>query len=213
MAANRSAHQPAPRSTHCSNPVDGTTIADRLSWYSSRVRAVAISESVRRRREEVCLAHMTDENLHAFERCIGAFEHPRYEIVASGEVYDGSSRVHELMLENKTAFPDFHFDIEQLHHADAAIIVEGTFKGTHDGTWRGLPATGRNVALPMVIIFRFNGAGMVCERVFFDLGTALRQLGVAHDPNSTIGKIATILNHPITLSRALLRKLRPDPRR
>jgi predicted ester cyclase len=168
---------------------------------------MAISETLRKQREEICLAHMADENAHAFEQCIAAFEHPRYEIVPTSEVYDGSSRVHELMFENKRGFPDFHFDVEQMHSADSAVIVEGTFRGTHGGIWRGLLATGRSVALPMVIIFRFNGSGMVCERVFFDLGTALRQLGVSHDPNSTIGKIAIALNHPFVLGRAFLRML------
>src|SRR5207245_9154734 len=31
--------------------------------------------------------------------------------------------------------------------------------------------------------------------------------GVARDPNSTAGKITTVLNHPITIGRALLRTL------
>jgi steroid delta-isomerase-like uncharacterized protein len=174
---------------------------------TARDQPMAISETLRRQREQTCRAHMTDENAHAFERCIAAFAHPRYEIVPTGEVFDGGQRVHTLMLENKAAFPDFHFGVEELHHADAAVIVEGTFRGTHDGPWRGLPATGRKVAVPMVIIFRFEDAAMVCERVFFDLGTLLRQLGVARDPNSTAGRIGTALNHPVTLGRALLRKL------
>ena len=156
---------------------------------------------------------MTDENAHAFDRCIAAFEHPRYEIVPTGEVYDGTQRVHALMLENKTAFPDFYFAVEQIHDAEDAVIVEGTFKGTHNGTWRGLPATRRKVLLPMAIIFRFNGAGMISERVFFDLGTVLRQLGVAYDPNSAMGKISTAVNHPVTLIGALLRNLLRGSRR
>ena len=59
----------------------------------------------------------------------------------------------------------------------------------------------------MVIIFRFEDTSMVCERVYFDLGTVLRQLGVARDPNSTAGRLATMLNHPVTVARAFLRKL------
>jgi len=165
------------------------------------------SESLRQKRHDVCLLHMNEENAHAFDRCIAAFEHARYELVPTGEVYDGSERVHELMLENKAAFPDFFFAVDKIHDADDAVIVEGTFKGTHDGAWRGLPATGKKVLLPMVIIFRFEGEGMICERVFFDLGTMLRQLGVAHDPNSTLGKISTVLNHPFSIARALLRKI------
>ena len=48
---------------------------------------------------------------------------------------------------------------------------------------------------------------MVCEKTYFDIGTPLRQLGVARDPNSTGGKIATSLNHPIVVGRALIRSL------
>jgi steroid delta-isomerase-like uncharacterized protein len=155
----------------------------------------------------VCVGHMEAENAHEFEQAIGLFDHPRYEIVATGEVYDGGPELARLMRDNVTAFPDFRYDFDRLHHSDDAIVVEGTFRGTHEGTWRGLPATGRKVEFPMLIVFRFDGAAMMGERIFFDLGTALRQLGVARDPNSTAGKITTVLNHPIVIGRALLRKL------
>jgi steroid delta-isomerase-like uncharacterized protein len=150
---------------------------------------------------------MEAENAHAFADAIGFFHHPRYELLATGEVYDGAERLGDLMRENVTAFPDFRFDAEHLHHADDAIVVEGTFRGTHLGTWRGLPATGRRVAFPMVIVFPFDGDRMLGERLFFDLGTPLRQLGVGRDPNTRAGRIATALNHPVTLTRAFLRGL------
>src|SRR5438105_14179386 len=112
------------------------------------------------------------------------------------------------MQENVTAFPDFRYDVEHMHHADEAIVVEGTFRGTHEGVWRGLPATGRKVEFPMLIVFPFEGEAMMGERIYFDLNTALRQLGVARDPNSLSGKLTTVLNHPITIGRALVRSLR-----
>ena len=167
-----------------------------------------IDEALRRRREELCVGHMTAENAHAFDEAIGFFHRPRYELVATGEVFDGADRLGDLMHENVIAFPDFRFDVEHLHHADEAIIVEGTFRGTHLGPWRGLPATGRAIAFPMLIVFPFNGEKMLGERLFFDLGTALRQLGVARDPSSTSGKVGTVLNHPVTVGKALVRGLR-----
>jgi steroid delta-isomerase-like uncharacterized protein len=167
---------------------------------------VAIEEDLRRRREELCIGHMTAENAHAFDQAIGFFHRPRYEVVPTGEVFDGIDRLGELMHENVTAFPDFGFDVERLHHADEAIVVEGTFRGTHLGPWRGLPPTGRRVEFPMVIVFPFDGDRMLGERLFFDLGTPLRQLGVARDPGTTAGKIATAMNHPVTIGRALLRR-------
>ena len=169
---------------------------------------MAIDEALRKRREEICVGHMTAENAHEFDAAIGFFARPRYEIVATGEVYDGRSELDRLMQENVTAFPDSHYDVESLHQADDAIVVEGTFRGTQEGMWRGLPATGRAVEFPMLIVFPFEGEAMMGERIFFDLNTALRQLGVARDPNSVAGKIMTLVNHPITIGRALLRKLR-----
>ena len=157
---------------------------------------------------EVALEHMNAENQHEFERCIDAFAHPRYEIIATGEIYDGSGEVASLLGENKRAFPDFHFDVRRMRDADEAVIVEGDFRGTHQGLWRGLPATGRAVDFPVIIVFEFEGDRMVCERTYFDLGTPLRQLGVARDPNTRSGQIAAALNHPVTVGGALLGQLR-----
>lgn len=149
--------------------------------------------------------HMEAENAHEFDRCIAAFAHPRYEIVATGEVVDGHSAVNTLLEQNRQGFPDFQFHPEQIHHAPEAVIVEGRFTGTHLGSWRGLPPTRRKVDFPLIIVFMFEGERMVCERTYFDIGTPLRQLGVARDPNSLGGKIATAFNHPLVVGRAMLR--------
>jgi hypothetical protein len=42
--------------------------------------------------------------------------------------------------------------------------------------------------------------------MYFDLLTPLRQIGIARDPTSTAGRIGTLLNHPLTLTRAFLRQ-------
>ena len=167
-----------------------------------------VDETLRRKREQACVGHMMAENAHTFDEAIGFFARPRYEVVATGEVYEGTAELGRFMQENVTAFPDFNYEFDRLYFADHAIVAEGTFRGTHLGTWHWLPATGRKVEFPMLIVFSFEGEAMTGERIFFDLNTALRQLGVSRDPNSPSGRIATILNHPITIGRALLRKLR-----
>ena len=159
------------------------------------------------RRLAIVLEHMKYENAHDFDRCIGVFHHPRYEVVATGEILDGKSGVGGLLVENQDAFPDFHFEPTRVSPAEDVVLVEGVFTGTHQGTWRGLPATGRSVRLQMALVFEFQGEAMVCERLYFDLGTALRQLGVARDPLSLAGRLAAVVNHPITITRALLRGL------
>ena len=155
----------------------------------------------------IVLEHMRYENAHDFDRCIAAFGHPRYEIVPTGEVHDGKDGVGGLLEDNRSAFADFHFEPYRTSPAEDIVLVEGLFTGTHTGTWRGLPATGRSIRLRMALVFEFEGEAMVCERVYFDLGTALRQLGVARDPLSLAGRLTTLVNHPITIARAVLRSL------
>jgi steroid delta-isomerase-like uncharacterized protein len=176
----------------------------------SRNQGAAIADDqagAAQRRLAIVLEHMRYENAHDFDRCIAVFGHPRYEIVATGEVHDGTDGVAGLLEQNRTAFPDFHFEPSRVAPAGDAVLVEGTFTGTQTGLWRGLPATGRSVRVQMAIVFEFAGDALICERAYFDLGTALRQLGVARDPLSLSGRLATLVNHPITIVRALLRGL------
>ena len=49
---------------------------------------------------------MESENRHEFDVTLGTFEHPRYEIVPTGDVYDGADEVAGYFKETRTAFPD-----------------------------------------------------------------------------------------------------------
>jgi steroid delta-isomerase-like uncharacterized protein len=128
--------------------------------------------------------------------------------VPTGDVFDGEQEVRRYFAETRTAFPDQRNELIALHHADDAVIAEFDLKGTHRGPFRGLPPTGRAFTCRMAAVFVFEGDGIVCERVYFDSATILRQLGVAHDPLTLRGRIATVLNHPLTIGGALLRSRR-----
>jgi steroid delta-isomerase-like uncharacterized protein len=143
-----------------------------------------LDPALRASRHATVMEHMTAENAHEFDRCMAAFSHPRYEIVPTGEIFDGHDGVGGLLLQNVTAFPDFRFSPGTIHHAEEAVIVEGRFSGTHAGEWRGIPASGRKIDFPLIIVFTFTGERMTCERTYFDLMTVLVQLGVAPGPAS-----------------------------
>ena len=166
---------------------------------------------LRERREAVVREHMESENVHRFDVTMGTFAHPRYEIVPTGDVYDGEEQVAAYFEETRTAFPDQRNELIEMHHAEDSVVVEFDLKGTHLGNFRGLPATGRSFTCRTLAIFIFEpgGEGITCERVYFDSATILRQLGIAHDPLTLRGRLATVANHPLTIARALARQLRP----
>jgi steroid delta-isomerase-like uncharacterized protein len=171
---------------------------------SETEQSAASDSSLRGRREAIVREHMASENVHDFDTTIGTFEHPRYELIATGEVYDGEADVRGYYAESRMAFPDQRNEVVALHHADDAVIVEFVLLGTQLGPLRGLPPTGREFRCRMTALFVFEDDRLVGERVYFDQATILRQLGLAHDPGSLIGRISIVLGHPLTIARALL---------
>ena len=133
-------------------------------------------------REAVVRQHMESENRHEFDVTLATFSHPRYEIVPTGQVHDGPEEVMEYFRASRAAFPDQRNELIALYHADDAVIVEFDLLGTHEGELFGMPPTGRSFRCRTVALFLFEGERIVCERVYFDSATILRQLGVSAAP-------------------------------
>lgn len=163
--------------------------------------------ALERARERVVREHVAAEARGDWEGALATFERPRYEIMATGEVSDGAERVRAFYRETEEAFAELAFETTALHHAEHAVLLEVTFHAVHAGWWRGLPATGRRLRYPMLNVFCFEEDRLVCERMYFDLTTALRQVGVARDPLSLAGRMSMALNHPLTIAGALLRRV------
>ena len=163
--------------------------------------------AMRKKREEIVLEHMESENRHEFGVTLETFDHPRYELIGTGYVYDGPQQVSAYFEESRTAFPDQRNELRALHHTDDGVMVEAIIRGTHTGPLRSLPPTGREYELPIMAFFVFEEDRLVCERVYFDQLTVLKQLGIARDPASVTGRIGTLISHPVTVGRALLRRV------
>jgi len=133
----------------------------------------------RARREALVREHMESENRQDFAATLATFAHPRYELIATGQVFDGEDAVKEYYAASRAAFPDQRNRVHAMHHADDAVIVEFDLLGTHRGPFLGVAPTGREFTCRMIAVFLFAGDHIVCERVYFDAATILRQLGIA----------------------------------
>jgi steroid delta-isomerase-like uncharacterized protein len=131
---------------------------------------------LRAHREALVREHMESENRHEFDVTLDTFDHPRYEIIPTGEVYDGAEEVMSYFKATRAAFPDQRNELIALHHADDAVIVEFWLRGTHEGAFRGFEPTGKTFECRCVAFFLFEGENLVCERVYFDAATIAQQL-------------------------------------
>ena len=168
---------------------------------------MALSPVIRRRREHIVREHMESENRHEFDTTLDTFDHPRYELMATGEVFDGPEEVMGYFEYSRRAFPDQRNELVAMHHSDDAVLVEAIIRGTHLGPLGGLPPTGRSYELPILSAFMFEGDRLVCERVYFDTATLFVQLGVASGADSVRGRLGTVVNHPVTIGRGVVRRL------
>ncbi len=153
--------------------------------------------------------HVRLENTHDLEGVLRTFgDSARYDDEAWGEHYKGANGVRLFYEQLMKALPDFEIEVQRRHVTDDAILLEVMIRGTHLGPWRGLPATGRTVEVPLCGVYTFDSDDRLAgEKIYYDRGTVLRQLGVFHEPQSVIGQICILATHPITIAHATARKL------
>ena len=136
------------------------------------------SEDLRSRRLELLQEHFTSEVEKEFDRTLATFAgHPRYEIMATGQVHEGAEEVLAYHRATRTAFPDQRHDGVTHHFADDSVISEFELLGTYLGEFYGLPPTGLAYRVPVIAVFSFDGDRITNERVYFDSASLLRQIG------------------------------------
>lgn len=156
--------------------------------------------------------HLRRENGHDLRGIMATFaDVPEYHDAPWQEHHVGRSAVEEYYRDLLCALPNLHIEVCDRFMSDAAVILEVVISGTHDGPWRGLPATGKPVRFPLCAIYRFAAGGkLASETIYYDRAGVLRQVGLYHEPVSGLGRLATAVSHPVTLARAYLRKLLPQ---
>jgi len=161
--------------------------------------------------------HVQCENRHDLAGLMATFgDDARYDDEPWQDHRLGLDAVRAYYSELLTSLPDLAIDIRKRHVAADAIVLEVAIRGTHLGVWRaGLPATGRRLDFALCGIFTFDAEDRLAgERIYYDRGTVMRQLGLFHEPEGALGRVAIALGHPLTIAGALFRprshRRRPD---
>jgi steroid delta-isomerase-like uncharacterized protein len=76
------------------------------------------------------------------------------------------------------AFPDLRFEIEQIVAEGGLVAMRCRATGTHEGTWLGVPATGRRVELRMSVTQRVVAGQVHEDWVIVEALGAFQQIGL-----------------------------------
>ncbi len=81
-------------------------------------------------------------------------------------------------------FSDIEFTMKNVFGQNDNLVKHWNFKGTHTGTFFGIPATGRTVDLDGTTIIKMKNGKIAQEQDFFDNMAFMSQLGLVSDPNN-----------------------------
>jgi len=78
------------------------------------------------------------------------------------------------------AFPDLSFQTEHIVAEGDLVATHNVMRGTHQGAFMGVSATGRSFVVNASDVCRFTDEGLIAEHWgVFDMGSLMQQLGVA----------------------------------
>ena len=102
-------------------------------------------------------------NQHNFEIVDEIFERYIAHQPDGSTLVRGPEDVKRFHREFHSAFPDFHISIEEQIAEGDKVVSHYTIRGTHQGDFRGMAPTGKEIELKGVTTFRFSPEGKVVE--------------------------------------------------
>ncbi len=101
-----------------------------------------------------------------------------YVLHSADSTLHGPAGYRQIYTTNVTAFPDCHFTIEDIVTEGDKVVTRFTFRGTHQGDWRGIAPTGKQVTVQGIAILRTASGKVVEEWAVWDTLSRMQQLGV-----------------------------------
>jgi steroid delta-isomerase-like uncharacterized protein len=123
--------------------------------------------------------HVLAENRRSIQGLLDTLcEEPVYKVTATGQEHRGKDGVAAFYTGLFEGVPDATFDLINVFVGEEGVVEESVLRGTHRGALFGLAATGRKFELPLTIVFPMKAGQILGERLYFDLNTLLKQLGL-----------------------------------
>jgi predicted ester cyclase len=93
-----------------------------------------------------------------------------YEVVPTGQRWQGHDGARRFYTTFLGAFPDVKFEMSDIVIGPQGVIEVADMTGTHRGPWAGIEPTGARVQLKIIIHFPWDEAAQkfAGERIYFD---------------------------------------------
>lgn len=94
-------------------------------------------------------------------------------------VADSDAELKQHIAVAEAAFPRYALDPSDIFAEGDKVLVRFTLRGVHTGPFMGIPATGKTLAVPGLIVYHLSGGKIAEHWMQIDTGVMMQQLGVA----------------------------------
>jgi steroid delta-isomerase-like uncharacterized protein len=101
-----------------------------------------------------------------------------FTVMATGEEYRGREGVLGMLAYFYHVAFDADFTAHTTLFGEQNAMTEGDFAGKHIGEFGGIPATGKEVRVPLCVVYDLENDLIKRGRVYFETPALLQQLGV-----------------------------------
>jgi predicted ester cyclase len=148
-----------------------TTIQERLAWDVTP----ELYQKIRR----LWIKHSKAEDGRDLQGLIDTLaEDCVYEVVPTGQRWEGHDGARAFYTTFLGAFPDVRFNLTDIVIGPQGVIEVAEMTGTHRDVWAGIEPTGKPVRLLVIIHFPWNPVAerFAGEKVYFDRSMLTEQL-------------------------------------
>jgi steroid delta-isomerase-like uncharacterized protein len=99
--------------------------------------------------------------------------------LSDGTELNGPTQFKQFITMLRNAFPDIQYKVEDMACDGDILAVRTSLTGTMTGPFKGIPPTGKKVAMEEALFFRYEGDKIAEEWQFINQMALLEQLGIA----------------------------------
>jgi steroid delta-isomerase-like uncharacterized protein len=100
-----------------------------------------------------------------------------FTVMATGDEFKGPQGVLGMLNYFYHGVFEATAETKNLVIADGQAVVEGDFVGKHVGEFAGVPATGKDVRVPLCVVYDLEGDKIARGRIYFETPAFLAQVG------------------------------------
>lgn len=101
-----------------------------------------------------------------------------YKLMGSGEEAHGAEAVAEMQRHFYNVAFTARARRTNLLVGENGAVLEARVVGTHTGEYAGVPATGKEIDVPLCVVYEIDGRYITRARVYFELPVFLAQVGI-----------------------------------